>query len=107
MELFEKRAGEDGGVNFVVCELWKHSLKCLYGTTSSLRAHLRAKHASSYKQLSDIESSKRKAAQQVREYLFQLITGELNPTSGNIVNESRSKLLTQHVMELTFLHENL
>ena len=31
----------------------------------------------------------------------------LNSTSGHIVEDRRSKLLTQHVTELTFLHENL
>jgi len=31
----------------------------------------------------------------------------LNSTSGHIVEDRRSKLLTQHVTELTFLHESL
>jgi hypothetical protein len=31
----------------------------------------------------------------------------LNSTSGHIVEDRRSRLLTQHVIELTFLHENL
>jgi hAT family C-terminal dimerisation region len=37
----------------------------------------------------------------------QTKTERLNSTSGHIVEDRRSKLLTQHVTQLTFLHENL
>ena len=63
--------------------------------------HWWAQHASRFKTLSFL----------ARAFLSipatQTKSERLNSTSGLIVEDRRSNLLTEHVTELTFLHENL
>jgi hypothetical protein len=55
------------GITYGSCNFCKTTLKCLYGSTSCLRNHLKSAHAAVYVKLVEKEVAKRKIESDIKE----------------------------------------